>query len=51
MTFMERIVVFGKRDDEFSLREHRRRFDAHRGPKVEYSSNEEAARRAQGALS
>ena len=34
------------RDDEFSLREHRRLFDAHRGSKVEYSSNAEAARRA-----
>ena len=34
------------RDDEFSLREHRRLFDAHAGPKVEYSSNAEAARRA-----
>lgn len=37
------------RDDEFSLREHRRLFDAHPGPKVEYSSNAEAALRACGA--
>lgn len=34
------------REDEFSLREHRRLFDAHGGPKVEYTSNAEAARRA-----
>lgn len=34
------------RGDEFSLREHRRLFDAHAGRKVEYKSNEEAARRA-----
>jgi len=33
------------RADEFSLREHRRLFDEHEGPKVEYNSNEEAARR------
>ena len=37
------------RDDEFSLRAHRRLFDAHAGPKVEYGSNAEAARRA-GAI-
>ena len=34
------------RDDEFSLREHRKLFDAHAGRKVEYRSNEEASRRA-----
>jgi adenylate kinase family enzyme len=34
------------RDDEFSLREHRKLFDAHAGRKVEYGSNEEASRRA-----
>lgn len=33
------------REDEFSLREHRRLFDTHEGRKVEYRSNEEAARR------
>src|ERR1044072_5360269 len=32
------------RDDEFSLREHRRLFDTHDGPKVEYRSNAQAAR-------
>lgn len=37
------------RDDEFSLRAHRRLFDAHAGRKVEYRSNEEAARRAGAA--
>lgn len=37
------------RDDEFSLREHRRLFDAHGGQKVEYGSNAEAALRACGA--
>ena len=33
------------REDEFSLREHRRLFDTHEGKKVEYRSNEEASRR------
>jgi hypothetical protein len=33
------------RDDEFSLREHRRLFDTHEGRKVEYNSNEEVSRR------
>lgn len=33
------------RDDEFSLREHRRLFDTHEGKKVEYGSNEEVSRR------
>jgi len=33
------------RDDEFSLREHRRLFDAHEGKKIEYRSNEEVSRR------
>lgn len=33
------------RDDEFSLREHRRLFDTHEGKKVEYRSNEEVSRR------
>lgn len=37
------------RDDEFSLREHRRLFDTHDGPKTEYTSNAEAARRAGSA--
>jgi adenylate kinase family enzyme len=34
------------RDDEFSLREHRKLFDAHTGRKVEYRSNDETSRRA-----
>ena len=34
------------REDEFSLREHRRLSDTHGGPKAEYTSNDEAARRA-----
>ncbi|HEX8921306.1 MAG TPA: AAA family ATPase [Pyrinomonadaceae bacterium] len=33
------------RDDEFSLREHRKVFDSHEGRKVEYRSNTEAQRR------
>lgn len=33
------------REDEFSLREHRRLFDTHEGEKVEYWSNEEVTRR------
>jgi hypothetical protein len=33
------------RDDEFSLREHRRLFDTHEGKKVEYRSNEEVSHR------
>lgn len=36
------------REDEFSLREHRKLFDEHAGSKVEYRSNAEAARRAGG---
>jgi len=37
---------YATREDEFSLREHRKLFDAHEGMKVEYASNEDAARRA-----
>jgi len=33
------------REDEFSLREHRRLFDTHEGRKVEYRSNEEVTLR------
>lgn len=39
------VRAYETREDEFSLREHRRLFDAHGGKKVEYGSNEEAARR------
>jgi hypothetical protein len=34
---------YATREDEFSLREHRRLFGAHSGAKVEYTSNLEAA--------
>jgi adenylate kinase family enzyme len=43
---VEWVKEYETRDDEFSLREHRRLFDAHAGRKVEYRSNEEARRRA-----
>lgn len=43
---VEWVRQYETRDDEFSLREHRRLFDGHGGPKVEYRSNAEAARRA-----
>jgi len=43
---IEWVREYETRNDEFSLREHRRLFDAHAGPKVEYGSNAEAARRA-----
>ena len=43
---VEWVKEYETRDDEFSLREHRRLFDAHAGRKVEYTSNEEASRRA-----
>lgn len=45
---IEWVREYETREDEFSLREHRRLFDAHRGPKVEYRSNAEAAQRAYG---
>ena len=45
---IEWVREYETRDDEFSLREHRRLFDTHDGPKVEYRSNAEAARRACG---
>lgn len=43
---VEWVREYETREDEFSLREHRRLFDAHEGMKVEYTSNEDAARRA-----
>lgn len=43
---VEWVREYETRDDEFSLREHRRLFDAHAGTKVEYRSNEEASRGA-----
>jgi adenylate kinase family enzyme len=36
---------YATRDDEFSLRAHRRLFDTHTGAKVEYTSNAAAANR------
>ncbi|HEX7316168.1 MAG TPA: AAA family ATPase [Pyrinomonadaceae bacterium] len=45
---IEWVREYETRDDEFSLREHRRLFDTHAGRKVEYRSNAEAARRASG---
>lgn len=36
------------REDEFSLLEHRKLFDAHVGKKVEYKSNDEASKRVRG---
>lgn len=39
------VMDYETRDDEFSLREHRRLFDTHEGEKVEYKSNEEVSRR------
>lgn len=43
---IEWVRQYETREDEFSLREHRRLFDAHEGKKSEYTSNEEAERRA-----
>jgi adenylate kinase family enzyme len=43
---VEWVREYETRDDEFSLREHRKLFDAHAGQKVEYRSNKEASRRA-----
>jgi adenylate kinase family enzyme len=44
-TLVEWVREYETRDDEFSLREHRKLFDAHAGRKIEYKSNEEASRR------
>jgi adenylate kinase family enzyme len=38
---LEWVREYATREDEFSLREHRKLFDAHAGQKVEYRSNEE----------
>jgi adenylate kinase family enzyme len=43
---VEWVREYETRDDEFSLGEHRRLFDAHAGRKAEYRSNEETSRRA-----
>ncbi|HUQ34541.1 MAG TPA: AAA family ATPase [Pyrinomonadaceae bacterium] len=45
---VEWVRDYETRDDEFSLSEHRKLFDSHRGRKVEYSSSVEAERRACG---
>jgi adenylate kinase family enzyme len=42
---IEWVREYETREDEFSLREHRKLFDAHQGRKVEYTSNEEASQR------
>lgn len=42
---VEWVREYETREDEFSLREHRRLFDTHEGRKVEYKSNAEASRR------
>lgn len=42
---IEWVREYETRDDEFSLREHRKLFDTHRGRKVEYRSNDEVALR------
>ena len=42
---IEWIREYETREDEFSMREHRKLFDEHEGRKVEYRSNEEASRR------
>lgn len=42
---VEWVRQYETREDEFSLREHRMLFDTHEGRKVEYKSNEEAAKR------
>lgn len=43
---IEWVGQYETREDEFSLREHRRLFEEHRGRKVEYTSNEQALARA-----
>lgn len=48
---IEWVREYETREDEFSLHEHRRLFDTHAGPKIEYRSNAEAMRRASGKLS
>lgn len=42
---VEWVREYETREDEFSLREHRKLFDTHEGRKVEYKSNEEASQR------
>jgi adenylate kinase family enzyme len=42
---IEWVMKYETRDDEFSLREHRKLFDTHEGRKTEYKSNEETLRR------
>jgi hypothetical protein len=39
---LEWVREYETREDEFSLQEHRKLFDDHRGKKVEYGSNEAA---------
>jgi adenylate kinase family enzyme len=42
---VEWVREYETRDDEFSLREHRKLFDAHEGKKAEYTSNAAASLR------
>ena len=42
---IEWVKEYETREDEFSLREHRKLYDEHEGRKVEYKSNDEAAER------
>ena len=42
---IEWVREYETRDDEFSLREHRKLFDSHEGRKIEYRSNMEAQHR------
>ena len=42
---LEWVREYETREDEFSLAEHRKLFDAHQGEKVEYRSNAEALER------
>jgi adenylate kinase family enzyme len=46
---IEWVREYETRDDEFSLREHRKLFDTHEGRKAEYKSNDEAVRRVNAA--
>lgn len=39
------VRAYESREDEFSLQEHRKLFDAHEGSKVEYKSKEEVLKR------
>lgn len=42
------VRAYESRGDEFSLQEHRKLFDAHKGNKIEYKSKEEVLKRIRG---